>query len=297
MKFVPNSVSRLGGRTLLKLSAASPTILVVSGVVGLGATAVLASKASRKIDPILDEHKKTRDEFIVTEAHHTQLEKRARQKQLGVLYAETSVKLVKLYAPTLIVGTASAVAVLGGHNILRTRHVAALTAYSGLFDQFNTYRKRVADSFGEDIERGIYEGARGEWVEDPDHKGEYKLENKFDPDNAQDYLRPWFDEVNVNFTRDPMSNYLFLKGVQSHMNNLLQARGHVFLNECLDGLRLPRCPEGQFAGWVYNPKSGDNYIDFGFMTGVDPHTVAFRNQRETTVKLNFNIQGSVWNLI
>ena len=164
-------------------------------------------------------------------------------------------------------------------------------------EQFQSYRGRVAKTLGEDAERDIYNGAHGEWVEDPDHKGEYKLKPVHNSHPAS-YLRPWFDQTNVNWTRDPQSNYLFLKGVQSHMNDVLQIRGHVFVNDVYDALRIPRTREGQVSGWTYEDNGhGDGYIDLGFMTGDDPQTVAFRNGVENLVQLNFNIDGVIWDLI
>lgn len=291
MKLVPNSVSRVGGRTLLKLNAGSPTILVVAGVVGLGATAVLAARATRNIDPILNEHKQTRAEIGYAES-------KTHQKQVATLYSHTGFRLARLYGPTIFVGSTSALAVLGGHKILRGRQIATLAAYSGLAEQFNAYRKRIAQTLGEDLERSIYEGARGEWKEDPNHKGEYKLQPEYEKDVRSDtYLRPFFDESNPNWTLDPVANYLFLKGVQGHMNNLLQIRGHVFLNDVYDALRFERRPEGAIAGWVWNSKEGDNLVDFGFMSGNDPQTIAFREGHERSVRLNFNIDGVIWNLI
>lgn len=296
MNLIPQSVSRAGGRALLKLNAGSPTILVVAGVVGLGATAVLAAKATRKIDPILDGHKQARAEIGYTESLNSNKLTRIHQRQIFRLYATTGLELTKLYGPTLFVGTTSAMAVLGGHKILRTRQIATMAAYSGLMEQFQTYRGRIAKTLGEDMEKKIYEGAHAEWKE-TENKGEYKLEAKYDEDGTASYLRPWFDESNPNWTRDPQNNYLFLKGAQSHLNRLLQIRGHVFLNDVFDQLYMPRCPEGAITGWVYNSKTGDNYIDFGFMSSDDPNAVAFRNGAERTVRLNFNIDGTIWNLI
>lgn len=294
MKFVPNAVSRAGGRTLLKINAGSPTILVVAGVVGLGATAVLAAKATRNIDPILNDHKQTRAEI----GYVGDRQDEKGQRELVKLYTHTGWELTKLYGPTILVGSTSAVAVLGGHKILRGRQIATLAAYSGLAEQFNAYRKRIAQTLGDDLERSIYEGARGEWKEDPERKGEYKLQPEYDKDaQVGSYLTPWFDETNHNWTRDPVQNFLFLKGVQSHMNDMLQIRGHVFLNDVYDALMMPRRPEGAIAGWVWKSKSGDNVVDFGFMTGNDPQTIAFRNGVERSVRLNFNIDGTIWNLI
>lgn len=296
---VPKSVSRLASRSALKISANSPTILVVTGVVGLGVTAVMAAKATRKIDPIIEQHKKDRAEigYVVK---HDKVVRREQQTAIVEMYYNTSVSLLRVYGPTIAVGTLSAASVLCGHKILKGRHVATMAAYSGLQEQFNSYRQRVAKTLGETAEKDIYDGAHGEWVEDPDHKGEYKLQPKFDEDVLA-HLRPWFDETCDNWRPDPHSNYLFLKGVQSHANDLLQRRGHIFLSEILDDLRVPRTPESIVSGWVYRPNdpewTGDNFVDFGFMTSNDPNTVAFREEQVASVQLNFNVDGVVYNFI
>lgn len=292
MKFVPNAVSRFGGRAYLKLNAASPTILVVSGVVGFGATAVMAAKAARRAEPVLDDHKKARIQInATTETSEDE------QKQVVALYKETTVRLARVYGPTILVGTMSASSILYGHKILKGRHVASLLAYSGLQDQFMDYRGRVARTLGEQAEQDIYNGAHGEWVEDPDHKGEYKLAPIYDGENVPSYLTPWFDERNDNCRIDPISNYLFLKGVQSHANNLLEIRGYVFLNEVLKALGFPETPEGQVAGWLRNSGKGDNFVDFGFMTNSDPKVLDFLEGRTREVRLNFNIDGNIYEMM
>lgn len=294
MKLVPNSVSRLSHRSVLKLSANSPTILVVAGVIGLGATAVLAAKATRNLDPVIEDHQKARGLAVYTVYES----KRDRQKALMGVYGRTTLELGRLYGPTIALGTLSTASVLYGHKILRGRHIASIAAYTGLMEQFQSYRGRVAKTLGAEVEKTIYDGAHGEWVEDPDHKGEYKLEPKFDADALEaSYLRPMFDEKNVNWTPDPTANYGFLKGVQMHMNNMLQIRGHVTLNDVYDALRIPRTNEGLQAGWVWNSGVGDNHIDFGFMSGSDPQTIAFRKGVDRSVRLNFNIQGNIYGLI
>lgn len=292
MNYVPKSLSRFGHRQLLNLNKNSPTILVVTGVVGLGATAVMAALATRKIDPILETHQKQRFEIEVTAAdQHTLVDGR----QVAKLYIETTYELTKIYAPTLVVGTLSAVSVLHGHKILKGRHLATMAAYSGLMEQYQAYRARVAETIGNELERDIYSGAVGKWEEDPDRPGEAKLKAKF-ADQPENYLRPFFDESNTNWTRDPMANYLFLKGVQSHMNRVFDLRGHLFLSEVYDALGIPRTRETIVAGWVLDG-NGDNFVDFGFMTDTSPQATMFRNGGERSVRLNFNIDGVIWDLI
>lgn len=292
MKYVPASVSRLAGRTSLKLQAKSPTILVVSGVIGFGVTTALAIAATRHLDEVLEDHEKRRYELETVHYESS----RALSKDLVKVYGGTSMQLAKIYGPTIVVGALSAAAVLSGHKILKGRHVATMAAYSGLAEEFRHYRDRVAKTIGEDQEREIYSGAHGEWQDDPNHKGEQHRVMVYSGDD-QGYLRPWYDETNVNWTRDPVANYLFLKGVQQHLNNVLRVKGHVFLNDAFDALGMNRCPEGAVAGWLRDNDEGDSYIDFGFLASKDPHTIAFNNGVEKTVRLNFNIDGVIWDRI
>lgn len=300
MKFVPNSVTRIASLSALKVSAKSPTILVVSGVVGLTATAVMAARASRKATPIVDSHAKSRAEIgIKTDTMSKAAVKERQQKLLG-LYMHTGKDLLRVYGPTIVVGTVSAASILWGHNILKGRHVATMAAYSGMMEQFGAYRERVRKTLGEKAELDIFRGAHGEWVEDPENKGEYKLEPKYDEDaNAgYSYFQPWFDETNDYFKRDPEMNKLWLKGCQAHQNRVLDIVGYVFLNDVLKDLNMKLVPEGQVMGWMRDGKNGNGYIDFGFMSGNDPHTVAFREGKEPTVRLNFNVDNEpIWQQI
>lgn len=69
-----------------------------------------------------------------------------------------------------------------------------------------------------------------------------------------------FDANNKNWIRDAAVNYLFLKGVQQHMNNVLEVRGHVFLNDVLDALNMRRTAPGAVVGWF--KEEGSKIIDF-----------------------------------
>lgn len=292
MRYVSKSITKFGHQNLLKLQKNSPTIFVISGVVGLGATAVMAAIATRKIEPILEDHAKSR--MAVSESvYHSQ---RVEQLEVVKVYADTAWELGRLYAPTIVVGTLSTASVLHGHKILKTRHIATMAAYTGLMEQYQAYRARVSETLGVEMERDIYNGAVGKYEEDPDHKGEYKMKSKF-VDGPANYLRPFFDESNDNWTTDASSNLYFLRGVQAHANNLLQARGYLFLSEVYRDLGIPPTKETIVAGWLLDSDRGDGFVDFGFMTDQSPEAIMFRNGAERSVRLNFNIDGVIWDLI
>lgn len=297
---VPKGLTRFGSRSVLKARKHSPTILVVAGVVGFGATVVMAVKSSRKAEVVINEHKAQRAQIgdVPKKGEVANDVRKEKQVEVLELYYNTGFELTKVYGPTLIVGMLSAASILYGHKILHGRHVATMAAYSGLFEQFTAYRGRVQQTLGEKAERDIYNGAHGEYVEDPDHKGEYKLQPVFaDGNPSASATQPWFDEHNAYYSKDPEVSKMWLTGVQAHMNQLFNIRGHLFLNEVLDALNMPRCAEGQQLGWVLGAGTGDDFVDFGFLTDDTPHTLAFRNGEADTVRLNFNVDGIVWDLI
>ena len=67
-----------------------------------------------------------------------------------------------------------------------------------------------------------------------------------------------FDITNPNWMSE--HNELFLKTQENWFNDLLRARGHLFVNEVLGGLGIPHKPQGQLEGWIY--KEGVA-VDFG----------------------------------
>ena len=70
------------------------------------------------------------------------------QKDLFITYAQTGVKLVKLYGPSLVVGGLSVAAILASNNILRKRNVALAAAFSTVSKSFEEYRGRVIEKYG-----------------------------------------------------------------------------------------------------------------------------------------------------
>ena len=77
-----------------------------------------------------------------------------------------------------------------------------------------------------------------------------------------------FDEGNTHWVNDHIENLLYLRGVQSHMNRVLQIRGYVFLNEILAELRIPLVREGQNVGWSEGPIELSIFDERGEFSGV-----------------------------
>lgn len=306
-----SNVTRTFHRVGLVLKKHSPEILVGAGVVGGVVSTVLACKATTKLDEILSESKEK------IEASHELLEKpellpagktyteEDHKKDLTVIYAQTGLDLVKLYAPAVGMGVLSVTAILSGHNILRRRNMAIAAAYTALDTSFKNYRGRVVERFGEALDKELRYNIKTKEVEEivtNEDGSETIVKEKIDVIDPNDiyspYARCWDDGCN-GWTKDPEYNLMFLRDQQRYANELLKRKGHLFLNEVFDMLGLPRNKVGQVVGWLYDEKcpNGDNYVDFGIFDINKEANRRFVNGYERSIWLDFNVDGNIMDLI
>lgn len=296
---IMKSVNGVASKTVMKLKKHSPEILVVAGIAGTVVSAVLACKATTKVAEILDETKGTLDtihEGMETGAINGQeYTTEDGKKDTVVVYAQTGMKLAKLYAPAIILGTLSITSILASNNILRKRNVALGAAYAAIDKSFKEYRGRVIERFGEQVDTELKYGIKAKKFEeievDPETGKEKKVKKTVmvaDPNLQSDYA-VYFDSKSRNYETNPDYNRMFLKAQQAFANDKLQTRGHLFLNEVLDDLDLPRTPAGQIVGWT---KDGpDGYVNFRIVE-VERETEDGRH--EPALLLDFNVEGSIW---
>ena len=293
------SVNGVTSKAVMKLKKHSPEILVVAGIAGTVVSAVLACKATTKVAEILDETKGTLDtihEGMETGAINGQeYTNEDGKKDTVVVYAQTGMKLAKLYGPAIILGTLSVTSILASNNILRKRNVALGAAYAAIDKSFKEYRGRVIERFGEQVDTELKYGIKAKKFEeievDPETGKEKKVKKTVmvaDPNLQSDYA-VYFDSKSRNYETNPDYNRMFLKAQQAFANDKLQTRGHLFLNEVLDDLDLPRTPAGQIVGWT---KDGpDGYVNFRIVE-VERETEDGRH--EPALLLDFNVEGNIW---
>lgn len=296
---IMKSVNGVASKAVMKLKKHSPEILVVAGIAGTVVSAVLACKATTKVAEILDETKGTLDtihEGMETGAINGQeYTTEDGKKDTVVVYAQTGVKLAKLYGPAIILGTLSITSILASNNILRKRNVALGAAYAAIDKSFKEYRGRVIERFGEQVDTELKYGIKAKKFEeievDPETGKEKKVKETVmvaDPNLQSDYA-VYFDSKSRNYETNPDYNRMFLKAQQAFANDKLQTRGHLFLNEVLDDLDLPRTPAGQIVGWT---KDGpDGYVNFRIVE-VERETEDGRH--EPALLLDFNVEGNIW---
>lgn len=306
MKFneLTTTATRAFHKAGFQLKKHSPEILVVAGVIGTVASAVMACKATTKVSTIIDKTKEDVDtihECVNNPELVEEYTEEDAKKDLTIVYAQTGLKLVKLYGPAIALGTISIAGILTGHNILRKRNLALAAAYTAVDTGFKQYRGRVVERFGEQLDKELRYNIKAKEIEETvvDKKGKEKTVTKTievaDPIGAMSPYTFCFDETCNGWERDAEANKFFLLRQQNYANERLKAKGYMCLNEVLDMLGMHHTRAGQVVGWIYDENNpiGDNYIDFGIF---DIHCEAnrnFVNGLEKSIWLSFNVDGNI----
>lgn len=314
---IVNKVSGCLGKVTFGLKKHSPEILVVAGVVGTVASTVMACKATLKVDEVLDDTKmKLEKVHEATEVGETEggVEYSAEdgKKDTTIIYIQSGLKLAKLYAPAIILGTLSITSILASNNILRKRNMALAAAYATVDRTFKEYRSRVVDRFGEQIDNELRYGIKAEEVEEKvtDEKGKEKKVKKsipiINPDDLSDFAI-LIDHNNLNYSESTEYMQLFLNAQQHYANDLLRTRGSLVLNTVYDALSVDSTKAGMVVGWVYDAKNpiGDNYVEFNVQKVYIRHDgiVTANTDDENTSNLetaylvDFNVDGNIYDRV
>ena len=306
---LPNNITRAFHRVGFKLKKHSPEILVAGGIVGTVTATVMACKATTKLDQILDKAQNDIEAIHEAIEHPETLPEpyteQDGKKDLTIVYTKTAVDLAKLYGPAVLVGTVSITAILAGHNILRKRNVALAAAYTAVDKSFKEYRGRVVDRFGEALDKELRYNIKAKEVEEvvTNEDGTETVVKTVvnEPNLASKYsdYAKIFDCGCKGWTKNPEYNLNFLRDTQKYANDLLQARGHLFLNEVYDMLGFDRTEAGALVGWIYDDENpvGDNEVDFGIYNPNNHQCSRFVNGWERSIVLDFNVDGPIYNKI
>jgi hypothetical protein len=306
-----SKVSRSFHKVGFKFKKHSPEILAVTGVIGVVTSAVMACKATTKVNDIVDETKDTIEKIhdSVGKGLHTsdgeEYTEEVAKKDLTIVYTQTGLKFVKLYGPSVALGVASIACLLGSNHILRKRNIALAAALTNVATSFKEYRGRLVDRFGKDLDRELRFGVKAKEVEETvvDEDGNETTIKKtvevVDPNTAHSLYSIVFCEGNTGWTRNAELNKVFLIQQQNWANDKLKMNGVLTLNEVYDMVGAPRTAYGQIAGWVYTDDNsiGDNFVDFGIFDVNNEKACDFVNGREKSIILDFNCIGNILDYI
>lgn len=289
----------------------SPEILLGLGIVGVGVSTVLACKATLQVEDILDEHAETKEKIQhgldLHEEGEINYPIEVANKDLRVLKVQTTVELVKLYAPSATLMGVSIGCILGAHRIMSKRNVALMAAYKVVEEAFTTYRGRVIKELGEAKDAHFMYGTETVTEEETvlDENGKKKKVTKereelipgaklsgfarmFEPEQPDQY-GAWTGST----TWSPIHDYnlSFLTRKEEDFNDKLIVKGFVTVNEVLEELGFPTTESGMVCGWRYKSERGDGYISFR-PRGIDGNWAMGKDG--DAIVLDFNIDGVIF---
>ncbi len=298
MTKVSGSVHKIG----FELKKHSPEIFIAVGVVGTVASAVMACKATTKLNDILEESKEQIDaihEAPQKEELKDRYDEDMMRKDLALVYFQTGVKVAKLYAPAVILGTLSITGIVASNNILRKRNVALAAAYATVDKGFKEYRERVVERYGEQVDYELTHNIKTKEITETvvDEKGKEKQVKKTvevaDPNVTNDYIK-YFTRSNPYWDDTPDYVELFLRSQQNYANDRLKVDKVLTLNDVYDSLGFQKTKAGMVVGWVFdeNNEDGDNFIEFNVRKVYIPNEYG---EEELAYAIDFNVDGNIYN--
>ena len=306
-----NKMTRTFHKVGFKLKKHSPEILVVAGVLGTVTSAVMACKATLKVNDVIDETKETIETIHdcigkgLKTADGEEYTQEVANKDLTIVYIQTGWKFAKLYGPAVLLGVASIGCMVGSNHILRKRNIALGAAFTAMDKSFKEYRGRVIEKFGKDLDRELRFNTKAKQIEETvvDENGKESTVTKtveiVDPNVTHSIYSVVFCEGNTGWTKNAELNKVFLLQQQNYANDKLRLNGVLTLNEVYDMIGAPRTAYGQLAGWVYTEDSsvGDNFVDFGIFDINSEKKCDFINGIERRIILDFNCIGNILDYI
>jgi hypothetical protein len=285
MSKLPVGLTRFVSRRVLVGKQNAPHILFVAGIAGFVGTTVLASRATLKVPDILDDLDDKKDSVQRVYASSPKM-----RSAMASAYAGSGMELVRAYAPAVIVGSASIICLTKSHDMLTKRNAALTAAYAALDQSYRAYRERIREHVGQPAEDLLYKESQREIGM------QHQSRDPKAPNDYSGYARFFAKETSPSWSPVPEYNLLFLRSQQNYANDMLHARGHVFLNEIYDALGFDRSRAGAAVGWVLSG-DGDNYIDFGIFDPKSRSSIEFVNGHEAAILLDFNVDGVIFDKI
>lgn len=233
------------GKTQLFIKRNAPTILTVTGGIGVVTTSVMAAKATPKAIRLLEEAKNEKG---------AELTKREKVKIAG-----------PVYIPTIIMGVGTLACIFGA-NILNKQHQAALvSAYAMLDSSYKEYRQKLKELYGEEAHENIVNAIAIEKAEDMYVRNAYMCGtcDLTSDDSCSDPVL-FYDEHSGRFFESTIEQVI---NAEYHLNRNYILRGYSFLNEFYEFLGIEETEYGSVLGWTPTD-DGEYWIEFNHRKAI-----------------------------
>ena len=228
------------------------------------------------------------------------------KKQIKKIQRETFVKVAKVYALPVIFTGLSLTFMGGSYKVMKDKQIALGAAYVTVENAFKTYRNRIKEKFGEDVEKDIYDNVkeikRTRKVENPETGEVTEVEETVKRACESGGWEVWFDETSPLFARNGRVNWETLMRAQQQANITLNVQGYIFLYDIFQLLEIPEgtIPKDLLAasrviGWVRRD-DGTSWVSFGIADPAGYPTEYAKDlfdNVEKSILLKFNPDGNI----
>lgn len=293
---MPKCLIKLG----LKAKEASPEILVGVGIVAIVGGGVLACvNTAKKLSDICDEREDTINEFDeehgLTELSEAEklnaITGELKEEHTAVVKAANhhmAFEITKLYSIPVALVILGTTCILVGHHQIRKRYLVMSAAYSAMSKAYETYRRRIAERFGEEADyygRYGYERQKIQVVNEDGSVTEEEA-NIVDPDTLYSVASPYARVID----RD---SFLFKEcgGSAIHIRSQLECYQEMLNTQYFNGQPIyyndvirwifgnnasKLSDDGQIVGWYRRDPKNNEYADD---KGIDLRISTFYGKR------------------
>lgn len=242
---IKNKIAKAG----MTIKKHSPAILTGAGIVGLGATAVLAYKARHKVEEVVEKIEQDREDNV-----------EVNKMEVAVALTEA------LYLP-VAVGTLSMTAIFASYKIQNNRIMTlagALAAQQARNKFFEAKYKRV---HGEEQYGQFMAPTEEEEVETGKFNKDGSAKTKIQEVQAEmdKTVGQWFEDSTEYAADDHSYNMAVIDAAEEKLQTILFQRGSLLLNEVREALGLERIRAGALIGWTTSDSFSLNksVVNFG----------------------------------
>lgn len=296
MSFIANLGNAVIGTTKTVAYTAkkhSPEILVGAGIaLGVGAT-VAACKATTHLEETVDDIHEVFDD--VREAHDAgECTDGEHAKNLLRAYAYGAKEIGKLYWMPFLLGGASVASILGGFNIIRTRHIKLIAAYSSLERSYDALKSRVSEEFSPKAADNFASGIKPKEIQD--EEGKKKTVDMVEGDTLGKYQWIYGPEC-CTWYENEFYNEQRLRSVLKSANDriILKKDNTLTVAEVLVDMGEKDIPKEFFAygwhmPWNHYATTAEPYISWD----IKPVYKDFGDGPVACFLVDFNCDGYVW---
>lgn len=296
---ITDTAIKLGSKAKFKLVKASPELLIGGGVACIIVATVMACKATKKAEEVLEESRERLDGVEEAERRDLDLTEGEALAEKRRIKLRTAGHLVRIYGPSVALGIAGVAMIFTSHGIMKKRNGAILAAYNALDAAFKQYRERVlAEEDGKERDkRYLYGDQRNSMRSLADDMNEEAMIIAHQRNPWGPYIYEFSKETSVRWSAHPFSNLNIIKEVEDWATRQLERYRFLFVNDVLKELGMSPVPWGQFIGWSID------YGESAFITILREEDKdrldydAVNDVYGNPIMLEFNCDGLIWEML